>query len=388
MATLESFPIATYAGRRAKRARLALQPQVSSNEAAEVAEAEAPTTPRATAGIDTGADEVKAPRQLRRDESELWTPPPPPRKKTMELSPQSVQKVSAGLAQEQIGAAFRLTRKLGKGHFAEVWLGVSRETGAQHAVKVVDKAVSVQFRKKKRSALPLASEQQLLASLEHPNIVKMFDWIETDGQICLVLEYVPGPTLQRYLEDGRLQELQARRVFQQLCSAVAYLHEQRVVHRDLKPPNVLLTEPDLHHAVVKLADFGISRWSQTSMNCNTFCGTLDYTAPEVIKTVAFLSTTPLTQKPVGYGSKADMWSLGVLLYVMLSGAFPFDDDDDFALPLPRRIIEGTWTFQQHDYAWKHVSVGAKDVVQALMKVDPESRLDAQMTLHTSWLLKD
>eukprot|EP00413_Alexandrium_margalefii_P011516 CAMPEP_0204552242 /NCGR_PEP_ID=MMETSP0661-20131031/26487_1 /ASSEMBLY_ACC=CAM_ASM_000606 /TAXON_ID=109239 /ORGANISM="Alexandrium margalefi, Strain AMGDE01CS-322" /LENGTH=253 /DNA_ID=CAMNT_0051559249 /DNA_START=21 /DNA_END=780 /DNA_ORIENTATION=+ len=183
-----------------------------------------------------------------------------------------------------------------------------------------------------------------------------------------------GDLLQSILEDGHFAELQARRLFKHVCEAVRYLHSKDVVHRDLKPENILLTSRDREVMHPKIADFGLARKNMQSKDCKTFCGTPHYFAPEVINTFRERESG----QSMGYGKTVDMWSLGVILYVLLSGIPPFEEEG-----LYEQIVEGRYEFDVRE--WTAVSPEAKELVRGLMTVNPKQRLTIQQAFEGRWL---
>eukprot|EP00440_Ansanella_granifera_P006178 gb/GFBE01006702.1/.p1 GENE.gb/GFBE01006702.1/~~gb/GFBE01006702.1/.p1 ORF type:complete len:526 (+),score=98.03 gb/GFBE01006702.1/:1-1578(+) len=263
---------------------------------------------------------------------------------------------------------------LGKGNFSEVRLGVKVCDGSKRAVKVVDRYSFVQFQCKRESRLSLVDEAKMLASLNHPGIVRCFEWFQTETKLYLVMELVEGGDLLRdILANGNFSENDARRLFHRLCEAVAYLHGRGVVHRDLKPDNVLLTSLERSSTLPKLADLGLARQNMNSRDSRTFCGTPHYFAPEVIDTFRSGSGSG-----AGYGPKVDMWSLGVVLYVLLSGMPPFEDEG-----LYEQILEGKYEFDAEE--WEAVSPQAQDLVRQLMTVSAAQRPNISEALRHSWL---
>jgi len=264
---------------------------------------------------------------------------------------------------------------LGQGNFSEVRLGMQVSTGAQRAVKVINKKSFQQFSKKRQSRLELRSEAETLAALDHKNIIKVYEWFETESHLYLVMELLSdGDLLGEILDHGCFAESQARRMFCQLCEAVRYLHEKNVVHRDLKPENILIAGKERSAMSLKLADFGLAWRNMRSGDCQTFCGTPHYLSPEIINT--FNDRT--AGMNAGYGKQVDMWSLGVILYVMLSGAPPFEDEG-----LYEQILEAKFEFDVQE--WVVVSPEAKDLVKRLMTVSASERLSIDQALDHHWL---
>mmetsp|Transcript_86211 Transcript_86211/g.222037 ORF Transcript_86211/g.222037 Transcript_86211/m.222037 type:complete len:571 (+) Transcript_86211:82-1794(+) len=263
---------------------------------------------------------------------------------------------------------------LGSGNFSEVRLGVHVERGEKFAVKVIDKNKFLNFQNKRESHLSLRSEAEVLTSLDHRGIVRFYEWFETESQLFLAMELLHGGDLLQYiLEHGCFREDTARRLFGEICKAVRYLHDRNIVHRDLKPENILLTSKVVDTMQPKLADFGLARKNMKTKDCKTFCGTPHYFAPEVIHTFRDRESG----LPSGYGTQADMWSLGVILYIMLSGLPPFEEDG-----LYEQILEGKYEFDVRE--WTEVSPEAKELVRQLMTVDPKGRLTVQQALSHKW----
>jgi serine/threonine protein kinase len=199
--------------------------------------------------------------------------------------------------------SYTLGRIIGEGTFGKVRLGTHRLTGTKVAIKQVPKSHSAS----------LTREIHHHRRLHHPNVMQLYEVLATESYIWMVTELCPGGELYDYLvERGVMPEPEARRIFGQLCLAVAYVHDRGIVHRDLKLENVLLDE----RCNVKVGDFGFTREYEAKKLMETFCGTTGYAAPEMLAGRKYT------------GEEVDIWSLGVILYALLCGALPFDDDDD------------------------------------------------------------
>lgn len=265
---------------------------------------------------------------------------------------------------------YHLGRCIGKGNFSEVHIGVHRESGDRVAIKVVDTMKTEQFSKKSRSvALNIDSEMEVLRSLNHANIIKFYAMYRNQTNVHLVIEYMDGgDLLNRILEKGCYSEADGKLVFSQICAGLAYLHSKDICHRDLKPDNVLLTAD----GTAKISDFGLARHanSQLENNFRTYCGTPHYFAPEMFKLQK--------QQVDGYGKAVDVWSLGVILYIIVSGKPPFDDEN-----LGEQVVNGIFEFDGPEF--ECVSDEAKDLISRLMTVDPKLRLTADEALKHVWL---
>ncbi|XP_039515132.1 serine/threonine-protein kinase MARK2 isoform X1 [Pimephales promelas] len=215
---------------------------------------------------------------------------------------------------------YRLLKTIGKGNFAKVKLARHVLTSKEVAVKIIDKT-----QLNSSSLQKLFREVRIMKMLNHPNIVKLFEVIETDKTLYLVMEYASGGEVFDYLvAHGRMKEKEARAKFRQIVSAVQYCHQKCIVHRDLKAENLLL-DADMN---IKIADFGFSNEFTVGNKLDTFCGSPPYAAPELFQGKKY------------DGPEVDVWSLGVILYTLVSGSLPFDGQN--LKELRERVLRGKY----------------------------------------------
>lgn len=268
---------------------------------------------------------------------------------------------------------YDLGKQLGSGAFAVVKHVTEKSTGEVYAMKVVNKEKMASVESTRDDVL--TSEVDLLNKLDHPNILKIHEVIDTKTKMFIFLELVrDGDLYDKLKREGRISEDDAREIFIQMADAIAYLHKENVSHRDLKPENILVQENPTTGAVeIKISDFGLSRTTQTNKAMETMAGTLDYCAPEIINHF---------HNGNGYGREVDMWSLGVILYIMVSGAAPFGQgsgNDD----LLDCITNAKFQYPENRFA--DVSDACKDLINHLLVADPKTRYTADQSLQHPWI---
>ena len=255
---------------------------------------------------------------------------------------------------------YHLRETIGSGGFAKVKLAYHALTGDKVAIKIMDK-------KSLGDDLPrVKTEIEAMKELAHHNICKLYQVIETDEKFFMILEYCPGGELFDYIvAKDRLGEDEARIFFRQIVSAVAYIHEKGYAHRDLKPENLLLDEDQN----LKLIDFGLCAKPRGGMDRHlvTCCGSPAYAAPELIAGKEYL------------GSEADLWSMGVLLYALLCGFLPFDDDNIGYLY--KKIQSGKYEIP------KWLSKESIQILENLLQVDPKRRIPIKELLRHPWVVQ-
>jgi len=252
-----------------------------------------------------------------------------------------------------------LGKTLGSGAFSKVKYATDTTTGTPWAIKIMSKELI----KKENMEDSIKREIAIMSKLKNLHIVELKEVLTTDTEIYLVLELVTGgELLDKIVSAKRFDENRARRYFQQLIQAIQYCHENGVAHRDLKPENLLLDNND----IVKISDFGLSSLtsSGTKKTLMTCCGTPNYVAPEVLE-------------EKGYdGFKADIWSCGVILYTMLAGYLPFEDESMNGLF--DKIQKGI--FEYPDFFSKDV----KTFISKMLVVNPKKRITIQEILVEPW----
>jgi maternal embryonic leucine zipper kinase len=255
---------------------------------------------------------------------------------------------------------YELHETIGSGGFAKVKLATHTLTGEKVAIKIMDK-------KALGDDLPRVKvEIDAMKDLRHQHICQLMQVIETDEKIFMILEYCPGGELFDYIvAKDRLSESEARFFFRQIIAALAYIHSKGYAHRDLKPENLLLDD----NQCLKLIDFGLCAKPKGGMEnlLRTCCGSPAYAAPELICGKSYL------------GAEADLWSMGVLLYALLCGYLPFDDDNINLLY--KKIQQGKYELP----AW--LTADSSHLLADLLQVDPKKRITMQQLVFHPWVLK-
>ncbi|XP_037294272.1 serine/threonine-protein kinase D1 [Manduca sexta] len=251
---------------------------------------------------------------------------------------------------------------LGSGQFGIVYGGLHRRTQRPVAIKVIDK---LRFPTKQEAQLK--NEVAILQNLSHPGVVNLERMFETPERIFVVMEKLKGDMLEMILshEKGRLTERITKFLVAQILVALKHLHEKNIVHCDLKPENVLLST-DEEFPQVKLCDFGFARIIGEKSFRRSVVGTPAYLAPEVLRNK-------------GYNRSLDMWSVGVIIYVSLSGTFPFNEDEDINEQIQNAA------FMYPPTPWREISAEAIDLINNLLQVKQRKRLSVDKSVAHAWL---
>uniref|UniRef100_G1PK61 Serine/threonine-protein kinase SIK3 n=1 Tax=Myotis lucifugus TaxID=59463 RepID=G1PK61_MYOLU len=252
---------------------------------------------------------------------------------------------------------YRLLRTIGKGNFAKVKLARHILTGREVAIKIIDKT-----QLNPSSLQKLFREVRIMKGLNHPNIVKLFEVIETEKTLYLVMEYASAGEVFDYLEHtGPRRRRKLRDKFRQIVSAVHYCHQKNIVHRDLKAENLLLDA----EANIKIADFGFSNEFTLGSKLDTFCGSPPYAAPELFQGKKY------------DGPEVDIWSLGVILYTLVSGSLPFDGHN--LKELRERVLRGKYRVPFY------MSTDCESILRRFLVLNPAKRCTLEQIMKDKWI---
>jgi len=261
---------------------------------------------------------------------------------------------------------------LGTGGYAVVWSATHKATKEEYAIKVMKATASATPQDDEVTVDEIRNEIDVMRKLEHPNVIYIKEYFVQSGKFYIVMSCLKGGELLDALLDlGNYTEEDAKCIAKQLLDALAYMHLNNVTHRDLKLENLLLARPNDISSVV-IADFGLARNSKNARQVfSTQCGTPSYVAPEI-----------LLGKP--YSPAVDVWSMGVILYTLLIGSFPFAHNDQQSLF--RLICSGKVDDQQPE--WGQISDDVKDLLKGLLDIDPRKRLTAADALNHTWFTNE
>nr|XP_001337548.3 serine/threonine-protein kinase NIM1-like [Danio rerio]XP_021324738.1 serine/threonine-protein kinase NIM1-like [Danio rerio] len=254
---------------------------------------------------------------------------------------------------------YKVRGQIGCGNFSKVKLATHALTKDKVAVKIMDK-----MRLDVQTQRMLTREISNMESLYHPNLLQLFEVLETPSRLYLILEFAGGGDLHtRISSGGKLTDLESKIVFAQILSAVKYMHENNIIHRDLKAENVLYTT----NGCIKVADFGFStKVNNRNQALDTFCGSPPYAAPELFKDDSYI------------GPPVDVWAMGVLLFFMVTGSLPFRAD---TVPkLRQSVLEGAYVLP----IW--VSAPCQRLIRGILKPEPSERCALDQMLGCEWLL--
>ena len=254
---------------------------------------------------------------------------------------------------------FILGNEIGKGAYATVRSAKNKQSSSKVAIKIYDKFKLLTPNRKKNAE----REIKILTRLNHPNIVKLYKTVENNKSLNLIMEYVNGCSLMAYLKqkpNKRLEESEARSIFRQIIEALDYCHSLGISHRDIKLENILI---DPQHCI-KLIDFGFSTCFSNEKKVKLFCGTPSYMSPEIVT------------KQESHGPPSDIWAAGILLFVLLSGSFPFKAPHSKDLYV--KIQKASFLMPGY------FSSDASSLIRAMLNTDPLKRPSAKIIMECAW----
>ena len=257
---------------------------------------------------------------------------------------------------------YDILETVGSGAFATVKKVVHKLTNQTRALKIIKKS-------EEEDQKNLIREVNILSKLVHPNIMQIFEYYEDETFFYIITEYCAGGELfNELIKKGSFKEIEASFIMKQIFSAVSYIHSNNIVHRDLKPENILLDTEEGKN-IIKIIDWGTARYFDKNKKMNRISGTPYYIAPEVIMG--------------NYDEKCDIWSCGVIMYILLCGYAPFNGETDEKIF--EKIKLGKYTFPKKE--WDYVSSEAKDLIKHLLEYNPKKRYSANDVLKHHWMIK-
>jgi calcium/calmodulin-dependent protein kinase I len=269
------------------------------------------------------------------------------------------------MSRHEIDKRYDIKKTLGMGSFAVVKLAVRKSDGEQFAIKVIKRS------KLNEEELQLVHEEvAIMNKIEHENCAQFFEMFETSKKIYMVMELLTGGELfDRIVAKGSYSEKEASDLIRKIASAIEYLHGIGIVHRDLKPEN-LIYQSKADDSEIKITDFGLAKFKGKDVNARmtTACGTPGYVAPEVLRGDE-------------YGKEVDLWSLGVILYILLCGYPPFSHEN--TAQLYKLIKKAQYEF--HAQYWADVTPQAKELITCLLEKDTKKRYTATQVLRHPWI---
>ena len=284
------------------------------------------------------------------------------------IAKEFIEHIKKAIGYVKFSDLYEMKEVIGKGKFGVVNLGIHRKTGQQVAIKILNKENIKTLEDKELVQIEIG----ILKLCHHPNIVRLLDHLENTDYIYIVTEFIEGGTLGQYFKKKKFNfsERQAMNIMSQLASGVKYLHQYGIVHRDLKPDNIMITQQN-EYGVIKIMDFGLSKIVSPHEKMVDGYGTLSYVAPEV------LLRTP-------YNKEVDIWSMGVILFYMLSGRLPFRGSKE--QEVAEKIVYEQLKFDEDD--WETRTQKVQDLISCCLEKKAEDRIKINQFLNHPWFKKN
>jgi len=288
--------------------------------------------------------------------------------KKPEVCKEFVENIKKAIGYVKFSDLYEMKEAIGKGKFGVVNLGIHKKTGQQVAIKILNKENIKTTEDKELVRI----EIEILKLCHHPNIVRLLDHLENNDYIYIVTEYIGGGTLGQYFKKKKFNfsERQATNIMSQIANGVKYLHQYGIAHRDLKPDNIMITQQN-DYGVIKIMDFGLSKILSPNERMVDGYGTLSYVAPEV------LLRTP-------YNKEVDIWSMGVILFYMLSGKLPFRGHKE--QEVAEKIVYDPLEFDDDD--WETRSQKVQDLISCCLEKKKEDRITIDKFINHPWFKKN
>ena len=288
--------------------------------------------------------------------------------KKPEVCKEFVENIKKAIGYVKFSDLYEMKEVIGKGKFGVVNLGIHKKTGQQVAIKILNKENIKTTEDKELVRI----EIEILKLCHHPNIVRLLDHLENNDYIYIVTEYIGGGTLGQYFKKKKFNfsERQATNIMSQIANGVKYLHQYGIAHRDLKPDNIMITQQN-DYGVIKIMDFGLSKILSPNERMVDGYGTLSYVAPEV------LLRTP-------YNKEVDIWSMGVILFYMLSGKLPFRGHKE--QEVAEKIVYDPLEFDDDD--WETRSQKVQDLISCCLEKKKEDRITIDKFINHPWFKKN
>ena len=288
--------------------------------------------------------------------------------KSHKICKEFVENIKKAIGYVKFSDLYEMKEVIGKGKFGVVNLGIHKKTGQQVAIKILNKENIKTIEDKELVRI----EIEILKLCHHPNIVRLLDHLENNDYIYIVTEYIGGGTLGQYLKKKKFNfsERQATNIMSQIANGVKYLHQYGIAHRDLKPDNIMITQQN-DYGVIKIMDFGLSKILSPNERMVDGYGTLSYVAPEV------LLRTP-------YNKEVDIWSMGVILFYMLSGKLPFRGYKE--QEVAEKIVYDPLEFDEDD--WETRSQKVQDLISCCLEKKKEDRITIDKFINHPWFKKN